>query len=229
MKEIFKKLLNFQFEIFFLDFSKLKKIIIGDKKKEFKVIDIQPTPNPNAYRFELNQIAIESGSKNFASQEEALSDPFSKAVFNLYGIENVFIKDNFITITKSSVVGWGALTGMVKKVIETSLCFYLKPSYKGSDFLEGLSKADDFSRESFVNLSDFEKEKIVNFIFDQGVRPTLAKDGGDLTLIEVRGEVIRIRYEGACGTCPSASQGTLKFIEEMIQENLHPNLKIICL
>jgi NFU1 iron-sulfur cluster scaffold homolog, mitochondrial len=228
MKDFFENLLKLLFkEKTSLDSSKLKKGSSGIKGEGFKVLEIQTTPNPDAYRFELNQIAIEFDSINFSSQEEALGDPFAKAVFNLYGVENVFIKDDFITVTKSPVVGWGSLTEMIEKAIGTSLNLYPKRSSENIDSPEETSKTEGFCKEDFVKLPDFEKEKIVNAIFDQGVRPTLANDGGDLTLIEIRGEVIRIRYEGACGTCPSSTQGTLKFIEEMIRENLNPNLKVV--
>jgi NFU1 iron-sulfur cluster scaffold homolog, mitochondrial len=197
------------------------------KQAGFQVIEAQPTPNPDAYRFQLNKPATELDSTNFSSQDEASDDLFAKTVFNLYGVENVFIKDNFITITKSPVVGWGTLTGMVEKAVTSSLTFYQKKASPDKTSLKEPSDNKEFSKEDFLKIPDSEKEKIVNAIFDQGVRPTLANDGGDLTLIEIRGEVIRIRYEGACGTCPSSTQGTLKFIEEMIQENLHPDLKVV--
>jgi NFU1 iron-sulfur cluster scaffold homolog, mitochondrial len=193
----------------------------------FVVIEAQSTPNPDAYRFQLNKPAIELDSINFASQDEASSDLFAKTVLNLYGVENVFIKDNFITITKSPVVGWGTLTGMVEKAVTSSLTFYQKKTSQDKTPLKEPSDNEEFFKEDFLKIPDSEKEKIVNAIFDQGVRPTLANDGGDLTLVEIRGEVIRIRYEGACGTCPSSTQGTLKFIEEMIRENLHPDLKVV--
>ncbi len=193
----------------------------------FAVIEAQSTPNPDAYRFQLNKPATELDSINFSSQDEASDDLFAKTVFNLYGVENVFIKDNFITITKSPVVGWGTLTGMVEKAVTSSLIFYPKKVSPNEIPLNGQPDNEEFSKEDFLKIPDSEKEKIVNAIFDQGVRPTLANDGGDLTLVDIRGEVIRIRYEGACGTCPSSTQGTLKFIEEMIRENLHPSLKVV--
>ncbi len=216
MKEFFKNLIS--------SFSNKEPSLSNE---EFRVVEAQATPNPDAYRFQLNKPATESDSINFSSQDEASSDSFAKAVFNLYGVENVFIKDNFITITKSPVIGWGTLTGMVEKTITSSLTFYPKKPRPNETSLEEPSGNGEFFKEDFLRIPDTEKEKIVNAIFDQGVRPALANDGGDLTLIEIRGEEIRIRYEGACGTCPSANQGTLKFIEEMIRENLHPSLKVV--
>lgn len=225
MKEFIKKILSpFAKKKALIDFMIESAPSLNQEK--FQVIESQPTPNPDAYRFQLNKPAIELDSINFASQDEASGDLFAKTVFNLYGVENVFIKDNFITITKSPVVGWGSLIGMVEKAVTSSLTFYQKKSPDKTPLKETPDN-EEFSKEDFLKIPDSEKEKIVNVIFDQGVRPTLANDGGDLTLIEIRGEVIRIRYEGACGTCPSSTQGTLKFIEEMIREALHPDLKVV--
>lgn len=226
MKEFLKKILS----AFARKKASIDSMIESDSplnEEKFKVIESQPTPNPDAYRFQLNKPAIELDSINFASQDETSDDLFAKTVFNLYGVENVFIKDNFITITKSPVVGWGSLTGMVEKAVMSSLTFYEKKAATDITPLKESPDTGEFSKEDFLKIPDSEKEKIVNAIFDQGVRPTLANDGGDLTLIEIRGEVIRIRYEGACGTCPSSTQGTLKFIEELIRENLHPDLKVV--
>jgi Fe-S cluster biogenesis protein NfuA len=228
MKELLKKILSPLAGKNISDDSTIENDFLL-KQAGFQVIEVQPTPNPDAYRFQLNKPAIELDSINFSTQEEASSDLFAKTVFNLYGVENVFIKDNFITITKSPVVGWGALTGMVEKTVTSSLTFYQKKASLDKTSLKEPSDYEDFSKEGFLRIPDSEKEKIVNAIFDQGVRPTLANDGGDLTLIEIRGKVIRIRYEGACGTCPSSTQGTLKFIEEMIRENLHPDLEVVAI
>jgi|TARA_B110000438_G_C15770348_1_gene631589 Fe-S cluster biogenesis protein NfuA len=226
MKEFFKKLLSF-----FSRKETLAGFAIGKEslldQEVFKVIESQSTPNPDAYRFQLNKTATEFDSINFSSQEEASEDSFAKTVFNLYGVENIFIKDDFITITKSPVVGWGALIEMVGKAVTSSLNFYPKKVLPNESSLKKLSDSDGFAKDDFLSFPDSEKEKIVNAIFDQSIRPALANDGGDLTLIGIKGEEIRIRYEGACGTCPSSSQGTLKFIEEMIRENLHPSLKVI--
>ena len=216
MKEFFKKFISFFFSGRF-----------SSKDRKFKVLEIQSTPNPDAYCFKLNKPATDSNSINFSLQEQSSRDEFASTVFKLYGVENIFIKDDFITITKSPVVGWGTLIVMIEKAIISSLAFYSNKSRFDKNSLKEFSYNEEFSKLGFLKFSDSEKEKIINAIFDQGVRPFLAKDGGDLTLIEVRGEVIRIRYEGACGTCPSASKGTLKFVEEIIRENLNPNLKVI--
>ena len=63
-------------------------------------------------------------------------------------------------------------------------------------------------------------------MLDHSIRPALANDGGGIEVIGVEGNTVKIHYQGACGTCPSASAGTLQYIENFLQETLSPTLKI---
>lgn len=50
------------------------------------------------------------------------------------------------------------------------------------------------------------------------IRPALQADGGDVELIDVVGNVVRVRLTGACGGCPM-SQMTLQMgIQRAIKE-----------
>lgn len=64
----------------------------------------------------------------------------------------------------------------------------------------------------------------VNAIFDETVRPGLASDGGGLQLVEIVDKVVRIEYQGACGSCPSSTSGTLFFIENVLRSRVNPEL-----
>jgi Fe-S cluster biogenesis protein NfuA len=38
---------------------------------------------------------------------------------------------------------------------------------------------------------------------------------------------LKIRYQGACGSCPSSLSGTLMAIENMIQDEIDPQITVI--
>jgi Fe-S cluster biogenesis protein NfuA len=191
----------------------------------YKSLRIQPTPNPHACQFVVNKMVIDSGTVGFASADEAKGDPFAEAMFKIFGIENVFLKENFITVTKSPVVGWSAVVEPIEGAIEAHLRFYeTAPAPAAADDQNPIPR--EFTREQFSKFSDREKERIVNAVFDYAIRPMLANDGGDLILDSVQGSVVRIRYQGACGSCPSSTRGTLQFIENLLKENLHPDLTV---
>lgn len=58
----------------------------------------------------------------------------------------------------------------------------------------------------------------------ESVRPYLNKDGGDVKVVDVKGEIVTIEFEGNCSTC-SMSNMTLKAgIEESIMKAV-PEIK----
>ncbi len=48
------------------------------------------------------------------------------------------------------------------------------------------------------------KEKILKII-EEKIRPSLQMDGGDIELVEVDGNTVKVRLKGACHGCPSAA------------------------
>lgn len=199
----------------------------AEKIPKFKSLRIQPTPNPHACQFIINELVVSSGFINFKSAEEAKGDAFAEAVFEIFGVEGVFVKENFVTITKSPVVGWDPLVTEIESVIESYLAFYEIPASPQAPVAEASHAATkELDLGKFMSFSDQEKMKIVNAVLDQAIRPALANDGGDLVLVGMTGNLIQIHYQGACGTCPSATMGTLKYIESLLQENIHPDLQV---
>ena len=58
------------------------------------------------------------------------------------------------------------------------------------------------------------------------VRPALAADGGGLIVHSVEGHKVNIHYQGACGSCPSSTTGTLQYIEQFLKEAIHPDVEV---
>ena len=56
----------------------------------------------------------------------------------------------------------------------------------------------------------------VRFALDE-VRPGLQADGGDVSLIAIDGEVVRLHLHGACDGCPMARSTLSDFVAERIQ------------
>ena len=67
----------------------------------------------------------------------------------------------------------------------------------------------------------------IDALLDERIRPYLAGDGGWLEIVELAGNTLRIRYEGACGSCPSSLSGTLMAIENMIRDEIDPEIEVV--
>jgi len=55
----------------------------------------------------------------------------------------------------------------------------------------------------------------------------LAGDGGGLQVISLDGYTVKIHYQGACGTCPTAISGTLMAIEGLLKRDINPAIEVI--
>ena len=64
-------------------------------------------------------------------------------------------------------------------------------------------------------------------LLDKRIRPGLAGDGGGLEIISFEGKTLQISYHGACGSCPSSTTGTLRYIETMLQDEVDPEIRVI--
>ena len=58
------------------------------------------------------------------------------------------------------------------------------------------------------------------------IRPALQADGGDIELVALEGDIVRIRLTGACVGCPSASV-TLQAGVEAALRRVRPQLRVV--
>ncbi|MCF8241687.1 MAG: NifU family protein [Melioribacteraceae bacterium] len=175
------------------------------------VQDVDLTPNPQALKFIVNQRLLSRETRNFQSKEEAANDPLAKIIFELEGIVSVFYMDKFITIEKDPNISWG----MIQR-----------------NFVNALSNFDVavIPPEKEIETDSVEETELlkkVNLILDQKVRPALAGDGGGLEVLGIEGTRIQIKYQGACGSCPSSIRGTLVAIEKLLRREVSPDIEVV--
>ena len=187
----------------------------------FSVEKIELTPNPRSVKFILNQTVLDEGSKTLEEGGFLEVDAFAYNMFALDIVDMVYLRENFVSVTLSSADLWVIFKDKIKNIIEADL-----GKYEEGDNEVSASILKDFDMETYHQLSDDEKVIIVEAVLDESVRPALANDGGGLEVIEVDGQIVRIRYQGACGGCPSSTGGTLRVIENHLRSQLDPNIKV---
>ena len=57
----------------------------------------------------------------------------------------------------------------------------------------------------------------VETVLDE-LRPYLMADGGNVELVEIDGPTVRLRLQGACGSCPSSTMPLRMGIERRLRE-----------
>ena len=191
----------------------------------YRIVRVQPTPNPDAFQFILNGKVIGDGTKTFDSPEDAVNDILAKALFGIFGVQSIYLKENFVTITKSNTVGWHTLMEKTGHTLEEHLSFYEKGDEpEHAEDMHPVLEA--FKKEDFFDYDRDKQTEVVNALLDVAIRPALANDGGGINILAIEGKQIKIHYQGACGSCPSSTTGTLQYIEQFLQEAIHPELEV---
>ena len=185
-----------------------------------KIADIQETPNPNAVKFILKEPVSHGTSHSFKSSEDALDNQFAKSIFDVGNVVSVFYMDKMVTVEKTDDAEWDEILPDLAVPIRAAEAV---ASSNGS----GKGAAATVGGALAVAASDDPKLAQINDLLDERIRPYLAGDGGWLEIIELADDTLKIRYEGACGSCPSSLTGTLMAIENMIKEEVDQNITVV--
>ncbi|HAN76050.1 MAG TPA: hypothetical protein DCQ51_14515 [Planktothrix sp. UBA8407] len=62
-------------------------------------------------------------------------------------------------------------------------------------------------------------EENVETVLDE-LRPYLMADGGNVEIVELDGPIVRVRLQGACGSCPSSTMTLKMGIERRLRERI---------
>lgn len=71
----------------------------------------QPSPNPNALRFQLDTTL--DGTLSYNSPDEAAGHPFAEAVFAVEGVAAIFGVNDFVTVTRKPGAEWDPIVAAV--------------------------------------------------------------------------------------------------------------------
>lgn len=196
-----------------------------------KVLKTSETPNPLAIRFHMDVKVAASGSRSYPDVESAQADPAAARLFTLPNVTSVFYVGNTVTVNKDEDGDWNELITPIADILEETLVPAPEPQAAAGESeaeFDPYAAGAHISRpENFLQLSPEEQVGHINRILDEMVRPGLAGDGGGLDLVGIEGTTVSVHYEGACGSCPSSTSGTLMFIEGALQRKAHPELTVV--
>jgi Fe-S cluster biogenesis protein NfuA len=66
------------------------------------------------------------------------------------------------------------------------------------------------------------KERVQQVI--DKIRPLLQRDGGDIELVDVVDGVVKVKLQGACGTCPMSAMTLKMGVEKQLKQEI-PEIK----
>ena len=176
-------------------------------------IFIQPTPNPNALKFILDKPVKLEGNSTYRSPMECGENKLALEIFSIRGIDQVHFFDCSVTITKFSFEDWENVEQDIMKTIGAHIGQH-DPDYHDPD------PEADRRKALSPELQEIES------ILDRTIRPGLQGDGGDVQALSLEDNILLVKYQGACGTCPSSTTGTLMAIKGILQDEYHPEIDV---
>ena len=174
-------------------------------------IQTEITPNPSTLKFIPENKILDKGTFEFKSKEEAKSSKLASDLFSNKAVTNVFFGSDFITITKSESYDWD----VIKPDILSKIMNF---------FSSGLPIVEPDIPKSENNDSSIkynaEQKKIVQQIqtlLDEKIKPAVAQDGGDITFVRLKENIVYLELRGACAGCPSSTLTLKSGIENMLK------------
>ena len=167
-------------------------------------IQTEDTPNPLTIKFLPGKEVMKSGTADFKSKDLSQNSPLASRLFDIEGIDGVFLGSDFISVTKKENEEW----------------FSLKPSILGKimeHYASGESVLLVNSSDLNDETNDSETVQQIKKLLETRVRPAVAMDGGDIQFESFEDGIVTLLMKGACSGCPS-STATLKMgIENMLR------------
>jgi NFU1 iron-sulfur cluster scaffold homolog, mitochondrial len=86
-------------------------------KMPVKVVS-QPTPNPNAMKFNLDRPVTAGSSASFSTGQDASSNPLAAAILAIPKVQAVFLLNSFVSVTREPDGDWDQVAPAVQQAIE---------------------------------------------------------------------------------------------------------------
>ncbi len=181
-------------------------------------IQTEATPNPATLKFLPGEAVLTGSPVDFRKGGDFSSSPLAQRLFEISGIDGVFLGADFITVTKNDS-DWQNLKPAVMGAI-------MEHYMSGAPVFEGAGAEGSAGSEAQEDFDEADSEIVATIkdLLDTRVRPAVAQDGGDITFHGFKEGIVYLQMKGACAGCPS-STATLKHGVENLLKHFIPEIK----
>ena len=195
-------------------------ITIDENKTKKKPVTVygESTPNPAALKFVVSKMLTRNAIE-FKNIDQTAASPLAKELFKFPYVKEIFIDENYISVTKYEINEWREITlelrSFIKQYIENGGTV-LDENYVATVTAEETIKAKEFD-----NL-DVTSQQIIN-ILEEYVKPAVQADGGNIAFDSYNEnyKTVKVILQGACSGCPSSTFTLKSGIENMLKSMLN--------
>lgn len=192
-------------------------IVSEDKESKTLATTVyaEVTPNPAVLKFVANR-KIVPGMFEFKNIDEARESLLATELFKFPYVKEVFLDENYISITKYEVASWNEIMMELREFIRNYLSEGKEVVSESAQPIGGTGA----NKPDMSSLDDVSKE-IIN-ILDEYVKPAVASDGGNILFqsYEPDSKTVNVILQGACSGCPSSTYTLRNGIETMLKNML---------
>ena len=185
-----------------------------NKVPQAVTIYAESTPNPSVMKYVANKLIVPALFE-FKNIDEAKDAPLAKELFLMPFVKEVFMDQNYISVTKYDVAEWEEINNELREKIRLFLM-----SGQESVGANTVQKEKEKAPNTLLhtdNLDDTSKQ-IVD-ILEEYVKPAVASDGGNIMFdsYDEVSKTVNVILQGACSGCPSSTFTLKNGIENMLK------------
>ena len=189
-------------------------------KKEAIEVYAEATPNPAVMKFGTNKSLTQTDVEYKNIDEASKSSPLAQALFNFPFVKEVFISNNYISVSKYEMVEWNEVFAEVRTFIRE----YLVSGKTIIKELPSLNSSEQTQEQQQPKAALEGISAEISDILEEYIKPAVASDGGNIAFssYDKENKVVRVILQGACSGCPSSTATLKNGIENLLKEML-PN------
>lgn len=208
--------------------SALTEMVIGKTVEEAEQITnrqiadyLGGLPDQKMHCSVMGREALEAAIHNYRTGEENVVQVNDEIVCTCFGVSKAEIervtRENHLhsvdEVTNFCKAGGGC--GMCRDRIQEIV-----------DEVNHAEAAAPVPEPAAKKLTTLQRIKLIERTLEEQVRPVLKKDGGDVELIDVDGDTVRIAFRGMCAGCRSAALTRDNLVATALHEFVDPALKV---
>ncbi|RTY71451.1 NifU family protein [Flavobacterium sp. LB2P53] len=207
-----------QIEKFVNDGGLIITIEENKSKKQPVTVYGETTPNPSALKFVVSKILTKNAIE-FKNIDQTGASPLAKELFKFPYVKEIFIDENYISVTKYEVNEWQEITlelrSFIKQYIENG------GTVLDENYIATVTTEEKIKVKEFDTL-DVTSQQIIN-ILEEYVKPAVQADGGNIAFDSYNeaDKTVKVILQGACSGCPSSTFTLKSGIENMLKSMLN--------
>ena len=176
-------------------------------------VQTQNTPNPNSLKF-LPSKEVSNDDPFEITDKNKSDNELIKNILSINGVTGIFLAEDFLSVNKDEKTNWEDL----KHIIISFINDY---------YASGNEIVIDGNKITSPETQLPEIEKKIIKILETKIRPTVARDGGDIKFKKYNNGIVTVQLQGSCSGCPSSIMTLKQGVQNLLCHYIPEIKKVI--